>query len=204
MGCGCGQTGTSGYDLEPLFEVLDTEGFGDIGRQALRATETIAQSVRTRNRQYRAVAVGFNNLASFHVDIAVLRAYRAMEQFDAVEDLIKQLRNKPEWRTQVLPRLDEALSRASGTGLGSTLSNMVDEASRALLDIDDLSGKSAQEFMAVIRPYGSPGSFDNLLNRLQSSIHEGSSRAADLALEQVSTGTVESHVRSAPRPALGC
>jgi CARDB len=185
MGSGYGQTGTSGYDLEPLFEVLDPGGFGDIGRQALRATETIAQSVRTRNGQYRAVAVGFNDLASFHESIAMRRAYRAMEQFGAVEALIKELRNKPEWRTQVLPRLNEAFDSGA-------VRELVHEASRALLDIDDLSGKSAQEFMAVIRPYGSPGSFDNLLNRLQSSIHEGSSRAADLALAEVSTGTVES------------
>lgn len=196
MGYGYGQTGSSGYDLEPLFEVLDTEGFGDIGRQALRATEAMAQSVRARNRQYRAVAVDFASLGSFHLDISMLRGYRAGEQFGAVEDLIKELRNKPEWRTQVLPRLDEALSRASGAGLGSTLSSLVDEARRALLDIDDLSGKSAQEFLAIIRPYGSlPGSFDsfdNLLERLQTSMHMGRRHAQYLALDPVETETIES------------
>jgi CARDB len=196
MGYGYGQTGSSGYDLEPLFEVLDTEGFGDIGRQALRATETMAQSVRARNRQYRAVAVDLASLGSFHQDIAMQWGYRAGEQFGAVEDLIKELRNKPEWRTQVLPRLDEALSQASGAGLGSTLGSLVDEARRALLDIDDLSGKSAQEFLAIIRPYGSlPGSFDsfdNLLERLQTSMHMGRRDAQALAMDPVETETFES------------
>jgi hypothetical protein len=192
MGCGYAQTGTFGADLEPLFEALDTQGFRDIGRQALRATETIAQSVRSRNRQYRAVAVQFGGLGSFHRHIAVHRAQQALRQFSAVEDLIDEIRNDPQWRTDVLPRLDEALA---GRG-GELLHDLVHEARIALLDIEHLSGKTIQEFLAIIRPYGSAAesfdnSFDSLLGRFRQSVDQGSLRAGHLALEPVPTGTVE-------------
>jgi hypothetical protein len=196
MGYESRETSTSGYDLEPLWVALDTVGFRDIGRQALRATETIAQSVRSRNRQYRAVAMREDDLASFHRRTATDRAQVAMRQFGEVLDLIDEIRRDPEWRSEVLPRLDAALGD-DGRGWES-VSQLETEAGRALLDLDDLSGKTTQQFLAAMRPYdpggGAPpeGSFDDLfLGRFRHSVHRGEGICGILSFEPVEGEALE-------------
>ena len=196
MGYESRETSTSGYDLEPLWVALDTVGFRDIGRQALRATETIAQSVRSRNRQYRAVAMREDDLASFHRRTATDRARVGMWQFGEVQKLVDEIRNDPEWRSEVLPRLDAALGD-DGRGWES-VSQLETEAGRALLDLDDLSGKTTQQFLAAMRPYdpggGAPpeGSFDDLfLGRFQRSTGRGGGICGTLSLEEVEGHAME-------------
>lgn len=195
MGRDSREASTSGYDLEPLWVALDTAGFRDIGRQALRATETIAQSVRSRNRQYRAVAKEEDALASFHGETASNRAQLAAVQFGEVLRLIDEIRNDPEWRSEVLPRLDTALA---GDGFGwQFVSQLETEAGRALLDLDDLSGKATQQFLAGIRlyaPLGAPpeGSFDDLFRgRFRQTMWKGQLLSSSLSLDPVLTNNFE-------------
>jgi hypothetical protein len=177
MGSESREASTSGSDIEPLWVALDIVGFRDIGRQALRATETVAQSVRYRNRQYRAVAADHDALASFHTDTAGVRARLAMVQFEEVLELVDEIRKDPEWRREVLPHLNAALAD-DGDGWEAAEA-LFEEARRVVLDLDDLSGKTTQQFLAAIRlyaPLGAPseGSFDDLfLGRFRQTMHKG-------------------------------
>jgi hypothetical protein len=105
----------------------------------------MAQTVRLWNRRHRAVGLGWppdGDLARFHGDLAMRWGQHTMQQFQAVQALIDQIRNEPEWRTVVLSRIE-------GSDWRQLLEELGIDARNALLGMDDLSGKTAQELSAA-------------------------------------------------------